>query len=401
MGIIIDLKKKADESELQYIWRICSAKDSGALDMTWTEVAGVLNSELSLYQGEAAYRKKYQNAKAFQDDVFSKMDGGEYSAELMKQRRELERAKIAFRDERNAWQKQNYIQSRVESKLDYLGEQLSQIGRREFPMTTRASNASGDNDLLVVLSDLHIGQCFSSFFGEYNADIAKERMDKYLAKILEIAKRHHSENCYVSIQGDLISGSIHKVLAVTNRENVIEQIKIASEMIVSFCYELSKHFKNVYVSNVSGNHSRIDRKEDALHDERLDDLIGWITEKLLSDVKNIKPIACIIDNGINSFDIRGKTYVAVHGDYDSFNKQGVSNLLLMLGSIPYAVIMGHMHTCAIDECSGVKMIRSGSFSGSGDQYTIEKRLSGNPSQMVCVCTENGLDAAYIVELDKY
>ena len=45
------------------------------------------------------------------------------------------------------------------------------------------------------------------------------------------------------------------------------------------------------------------------------------------------------------------------------------------------------------------MIRGGSLAGSGDSYTVEKRLSGKPSQMVCVCSEKGVDAYYTVELN--
>ena len=44
------------------------------------------------------------------------------------------------------------------------------------------------------------------------------------------------------------------------------------------------------------------------------------------------------------------------------------------------------------------MIRGGSLCGSGDAYTVEKRLSGKPSQMVCVCDEDGILAYYPIEL---
>jgi len=275
---------------------------------------------------------------------------------------------------------------------------LSSVGMIEFENHENI-DINSDNDLLVILSDLHIGQTFRSAWGEYNSNIAKKRLEEYSNEIIKIGNRHNSENCFISIQGDLISGSIHKSIAITNRENVIEQIKIATELIASFCYELSKHFKNICITNVSGNHSRIDKKEDALHDERLDDLIMWALGILLHHIDNIDVSGYNIDNGIAIMDIRGKRYINVHGDYDSYSRNGVSNLSMMLGFIPYAITFGHMHTCAVDECNGVKMIRGGSLSGSGDSYTIEKRLSGTPSQMVCVCSEKGVEAYYTVELN--
>lgn len=313
-------------------------------------------------------------------------------------KRELEQAKIQFRDERLAWNAQNRIDARVTQKLDCLEASLKEMGEAKYESVDTPDIAVSSNDLLVVLSDLHIGQTFSSTWGEYNSDIARERLNTYLAKILKIRSTYNSQDCYVSIQGDLISGSIHKSIQVSNRENVIEQIKIASELITNFCYGLSPYFRNVIITNVSGNHSRIDKKEDSLHDERLDDLIGWIVSSSLSHVKNIEFRKNNIDIGIASINIRGKEYIAVHGDFDSYSTSGVAKLCMMLHRIPYAIIYGHLHKCSLDEANGVKMIRGGSLAGAGDSYTIEKRLDGKPSQMVCVCSADGVDSYHPIEL---
>ncbi|WP_236354788.1 hypothetical protein [Konateibacter massiliensis] len=313
------------------------------------------------------------------------------------QRRNLEREKIKFRDERNAWQKQNYIDARVEQKLDKLEDELLSLGNANFE-THEKVTIDSDNDILIILSDLHIGQTFSSFFGEYNSDVAKRRLNQLLNEVIAIQKLHNSEKCYVSCQGDLISGNIHKSIQVTNRENVIEQIKIATELISSFCYELTKCFQTVFMSNVSGNHSRMDRKDDSIHDERLDDVISWGVELSLKHIENFHVLKRNLDTGISDISIRGKTYIGVHGDYDAFSKSGVSSLCMSLGFLPYAITFGHMHTCSVDETNSVKMIRGGSLAGCGDSYTIEKRLTGKPSQMVCICTNKGVRAYCPIEL---
>ena len=367
---------------------------------TWQDVANIINDLTGNDFGESTYRKKYTSFQKMLSANQNKFVNTESQLkELDIQKRELERAKIQFRDERNAWQRQNYIDARVEQKLDLLESELKSQGRINFkPTDIQNRSINSNNDLLVMLSDLHIGQCFDSHFGKYDSFIAQQRLNAYLNKIIEIKDRHNSENCYVSLQGDLLSGSIHKVLAITNRENVIEQIKIASELISSFCYELTKYFSHVELSNVSGNHSRIDRKEDALHDERLDDLIAWNVGCTLNHIPNFSINGNNIDNGICEINIRNKKYVSVHGDYDPYNRQGVSTLVTFLGYCPYAILYGHMHTCSVDETNGIKMIRGGSLSGSGDSYTVEKRLLGKPSQMVCVCTSYGVECYYPVEL---
>lgn len=393
---VIKFERLQDETDEELIYRICSQKD---IIGTWSDVASIINRLTGNDFGESTYRKKFQSFQKMLNANQSKFtDSDEQLKELEFQKRELEREKIKFRDERNAWQKQNYIDARVEQKLDLLEDELLSQGKVNFELHDNV-NIHSDNDIFVILSDLHIGQAFSSPWGEYNSDIAKERLGRLLSEIIQIRKIHNSENCYISLQGDIISGNIHKSIQVTNRENVIQQIKLATELISSFCYELSKHFTNVFMSTVAGNHSRLDKKEEALHDERLDDLISWSVDLSLSHIENFHMIKNNYDNGISVLDIRGKLYIGVHGDYDTYNKSGVSNLCMYLGFVPYGITFGHLHTCAVDEANGVKMIRGGSLSGSGDSYTIEKRLSGKPSQMVCVCNEKGVVCYYPIELN--
>ena len=396
-----ELKKLVNETEEQYLWKIGQLIDSGKIE-SWSSINSIVNKELGIdedkWRDESSFRKRYQAAKKFYDGCFSKMESEEYAQKIAGMNRELERAKIKYRDERNAWNKQNYIDARVEEKLDLLEKELLSQGKINFD-THEKVNVTSDNDMLIILSDFHIGQCFSSIWGEYNSDIAKDRLNQLLNEVIAIQKIHGSENCYVSLQGDMLSGNIHKTIQVTNRENVIEQIKLASELISSFCYELSKAFNKVFMSSVVGNHSRIDRKDDSLHDERLDDIISWGVELSLKHINNFYALKRNLDSGIAEMNIRNKIYIAVHGDYDRYTNAGVSNLCMHLGFIPYAITYGHLHTCAVEESNGVKMIRGGSLAGSGDDYTIEKRLSGKPSQMVCVCNNKGVVCYYPIELD--
>ena len=397
----MNLKRMKNETEEQYLWKIGQLIDSGKIE-NWKTINDIVNTELGIeeenWRDESSFRKRYQAGKKFYENCFSKMKGEDYAQEVEVMKRDLERAKIKFRDERNAWQKQNYIDARVEQKLDLLEEELLSQGRINFE-THKKPNVTSDNDILIILSDFHIGQCFNSMWGEYNSDIAKKRLGQLLNEIIAIQRTHNSENCYVSLQGDMLSGNIHKTIQVTNRENVIDQIKVASELISSFCYELSEVFGDVFMSSVVGNHSRIDRKDESLHDERLDDIITWGVELSLKHIENFHVLKRNLDSGIADINIRGKTYVAVHGDFDRYSKSGVSSLCMHLGFIPYAITYGHLHTCAVDDTNGVKMIRGGSLAGSGDDYTIEKRLSGKPSQMVCVCNKKGVACYYPIELD--
>lgn len=392
------MRKNKDENDYQFIWRVSEQKDS--LGLGWEELTEIFNKELDKDYTSAAYRKPYSSAKIYFDNVFSKFEENEELNRIKEEKIELELQTIQLRDERNSRNNNIRIEARVKNKLDTLEYKLKEISKKEFSLC-RDAKITSNNDLLIILSDTHFGQTFKSNFGEYNSDIAKKRLDKYLIEITRLKNLFKSENCYVSIQGDLISGSIHKQLAITNRENTIEQIKLASEYISSFLFNLCELFSSgeVYAANCSGNHTRIDRKEDSLQDERLDDLIGWAIKLLLSKTSNFTWIGNNIDTSISEFEIRGKKYVNVHGDYDGFSETGVAKLSMMLGYFPYAITYGHLHECSYDSKKNIKLVRGGSLAGTGDGYTIEKRIKGRASQAVCVCTNNGILGFFPIDLE--
>ena len=400
----MELERKEGETEIQYLWRIGKMVDAGKIG-SWKDITPTLNKQLredDEYYDESAYRKKYQAAKKFYDDIFSQQGDEDFKKEQEEILREIKKEKIKLRDERTESNRGIRIEARVEDKLDYFEKIIANQGKVDYkplkPAERELIKTKSDNDLVIMLSDLHIGQTFASAWGRYNLEVAKDRMNQYLNKIIEIKDRHNSEHCFVTLQGDMISNSIHKTIAITNRENVIEQVISASEMITAFLAELSKIFNNVTVASVVGNHSRIDKKEDALKDERLDTLIEWYAKSKLENFENIEFIEPY-DNTFNCFVVRNKHYFIVHGDYDKFDMAGVAKLSMMAGYFPYCILFGHRHFPATTEINGIKLVQSGSFPGAGDDHTIELRLSGKPSQTVLVCNEDGIECNYTVELD--
>ena len=402
---MFDTKPIEGQGELSYLWSIGQAKDNGNFDGTWDDIAYLMNfyyrNDESEYRTSSAYRKPYEQAKKFYESgVFNKFSEDEYLNKLNATKREAEREKVKLRDERRAWNKQNYADARAEDILDKLSDSLVSIGNVQFP-NHPVSGFTSDNDMIVLLSDLHIGATFNNRFGRYDTDIAIDRMSELIDNVIELQKIHNSENCYVLSLGDQISGIIHKTIQVTNRENVIEQVKIATELISNFCYKLSRHFNNVNLISVSGNHSRlVPNKDNAMHDDRLDDLISWAVGLSLYNVDNFHVIENNIDTSIAMFSVRGKSYVATHGDYDGFNKGDTQKLVSVIREFPEAWFTGHLHTIAVDEVNEIKMIRGGSLAGSGDDYTIEKRLTGKASQLVCIADDNGLKAYYPIYFES-
>ena len=395
MSIILhNYRRLENESDDELIYRICSEKD---LIGSWYDVADILNELTNSDYRESTYRKKFQSFQKLlkaNQSKFADIESQNREIELLK--REFEREKIKFRDERRSWSKQNYENARYDEVMELIEERLDNFSRINFkshdiPVITES------NAMIICLSDLHLGQCFSSIFGKYDSDIAKERLGKYLQEIIQLARCNNVGKAYVVMLGDGISGNLHKTIEVSNKENVIDQLKLSIEYISSFCYELTKHFSDVYLSSASGNHSRLQAKDLSQHSERLDAFIAWDVCRTLKNQKNFHSLLHrSLDDGIADINVCGKTYLAVHGDFDLPTKQGYMNLASMVGFFPDYVLCGHKHFCFFSQES--KFIQSGSLSGSGDDFTIEKRLSGAPSQMVCICNDKGVKSVHPVIL---
>ena len=320
---------------------------------------------------------------------------------------EIQKERQKFYDQRNAFNKLLRERSRQEELNEILTEAVKS-GNLPQLNYQRTEVAPSDNDLLVSLNDIHYGAVVQNYWNTYDSDVCCEMMCNYLDRIISIAETHKSENCIVWANGDEISGNIHQSIAVTNKENVIEQIKGVSELIAEFLAELSKHFRQVIFVSVAGNHSRIEpNKDKALVSERLDDLVEWYLSARLQNFDNVTigtpdihttaaANSVKVDETMYLIDIRGKTYCGVHGDFDG-SAGKVQALQTMAGKPLYAVLSGHLHHNKTDEVQGVKTIMAGSFLGM-DDYCVQKRIIGKAEQMVCVCDEHGVRCSYDIPL---
>lgn len=322
-------------------------------------------------------------------------------SELDRKKIELQTERQKFYDQRNAFNKLVRERSRQEELNEILVKSIQEgdLPRLDYEFDPYGVVTQSDNDLLVSLNDIHYGATVENYWNTYNSDICREMMCRYLDRIIQIARTHSSQNCIIWANGDEISGNIHKSITVTNKENVIEQIKGVSELIAEFIAELSKHFVTVTFVSVAGNHSRLDpNKDNALVSERLDDLIEWYLAARLQSFENV-----IIGGGekvdetMYLIDVRGKTYCGVHGDFDG-SPSKIQALQTMARKPLYAVLSGHLHHCKIDDVQGIRTIMAGSFLGM-DDYCVQKRIYGRPEQMVCVCDETGVRCSYNVSLN--
>ena len=384
MILLVDyLKPQEGEQEKDYLLRLGSLKEQGQIKITWDDLALLLNAAFRAdthYETESCWRKRYKrmahtNEKPVIGEEIHIMDSIIERDESARQRRE----------------------ARAETREADLIEKLLDATKKAEPVKLiPRTNYIKNTAVIAMLSDIHYGMTFSGIGGSYNTKIAAQRVMDYANSIVDIGIGGGAKECYVLLMGDLISGMIKNTIRAENRENIVEQIVGVSELITAFILYISRYFDNVYVYSVNGNHSRVDLNADAgLRGERLDSLVPWYCKGRLSLVENVKFDLDALDSTVAAFDVYGKQYVCVHGDLDPNLRTSVQRLEPIIGRHIDYLLAGHLHVPYMN-LENTGFIRNGCVCGSGDDYTVKKRLFSPASQVALIVDEDGVESIHPV-----
>lgn len=313
--------------------------------------------------------------------------------ELIKMRKE----KIKLSDARVEYNRLIRQEARKESYVDMVKRIICEnVEPMNIPVHYTLFNSS--TDLLVHLTDIHTGIEIHNWKNDFNADILKQRIEKFTSDILDIRGQHDSENCYLVI-GEILSGIIHNNLRLQNNMDLMEQFKYVSELISAMLSRMANHFNHIYVYTTPGNHSRISpKKEDALDGENMDVLLPFYLKTRMQNIENITICDNIVEPEIAMFNIRGNNVFAAHGHKDSPSNV-VQNFTMMFNIKPNIVLLGHRHTNGLTTVYDTKVIESGCVSGS-DQFATSIRKVNKPEQTVSVIGNNGLICLYDIQLEN-
>lgn len=388
-------KRLENESDEELIYRVCLAKEQIG---TWEDVADVLNKILETDYTSSKFRKQFQAfekmLKANEDKFFT--DDG-YLKELQEERQKLQKEKQKLSDERVELNRLIREEARKESYLDLVRRVIcEEVKPMYWEYDNKCDYAFTKNSLIVHLTDIHAGEEVDIYSNKFNQDILKQRIEDYTDKVINIAKLHHSEKCYL-ICGEVISGCIHNNLRLQNNMDMMESFKLVSELISSMIAVLSDYFDEVHIYVTEGNHSRITaNKEDSLKGENMDVLLPFYLKARLQNIKSV----FVHDNPdpieIAKFDVYDNHIMAAHGDRDNPHNV-VQNFTMIFGIKPDIVYLGHRHTNGLSTVFGSRVIESGSLIGTNN-YAQDIRKTGKPEQTVSVIDENGLVCLYDIVL---
>lgn len=394
------LKKREDESKLEYVKRIVYGKlKDKTIDNDYSELAPlVFNKE---YSSDVA-RRMFYGARNILDMIdenkINNIDDNEVLKEIEEKRLELEKMKIQYQDQKREYN--NYL--RADARFEHLQETMKQeiLRLNELnPLVVKDTpNIIGENHVVSILSDWHTGIKEKNYWNEISIDILRDRIEKLQNKIISICERHEVSTLHTEILGDMINGLIHVTTRISNEEDVIKQTMICAEILANMITNLASKIPNIKIYSTIGNHGRcVANAKESLDVENFERLVPWYLQARLINIKNIEFCGNVYDDGIIVYQFLNETIFAVHGHEDKVTT-AVSDLSKMLKIFPTELHMGHYHSYYEKDDHDISTIVNGTASGV-DKYAKGIRKTGRATQTCMVYTNEGRECTYKIKLN--
>ena len=328
----MELNKKSTENEREYIWRICSAKDYGTLDADWDEVARILNHGLfdddyDAYLSPSAFRKPYQEARKYYEDVFSKQESNEYTNDLSDKLYELEKKKKQIQAEKveyNKWLREDARDELILEKIINAVRDTSTLP--PVPKIENAQSVENEKSHILLFGDAHFGAEFkiqgicNEIINEYSPEIFYSRMQQLLIDAVHFIKRNDIDTLYVFDLGDDIDGILRVSQLFKLRYGVVESTIKYAKFMAGWLNELGKYVK-VKFRMINGNHSEL-RMLNQPKGTFVNDNMGFIVNEIINIILEGNPNVEIKNcpNGIIYENIQGFNVVGYHGEDKKLDK---------------------------------------------------------------------------------
>lgn len=397
------MKKSNNETDKQFIFRICKMKDE--LGYTWQQIADVLNEELGNNYGESCYRKQFQSFNGMFEANANEFVGNndEYLKQIQAEKDELYKLKKQMQDQRREYNKLLTSDARAEHLNEKMIEVAEKIALMKPLQFDSSNNRTYGNDAVLVINDIHYGLITDNIWNCYNKSICVDRLQHLVEKVIINLRTHKVDTLHVLLLGDCAHGAIHTSARVASEEDTCDQLMQISEIIAEMIAKLSTEVNYVKVYSTYGNHLRtIQKKEDSIHSDNMEKIVPWWLKQRFKGCEKIE----IIDSDYYEFiylNVKGYNIVATHGDLDNVKNCGlVLNTLFTKQynkSIDY-IILADKHHIEEFEQFGIDATISGAVCGT-DEYANNRRLYSIPSQSLMIFNrEDGKLCTYNIRLDK-
>jgi hypothetical protein len=246
--------------------------------------------------------------------------------------------------------------------------------------------------LVLMLSDWHMYEVVDPErvrdLNAYDATTAGRRVYSIVHSLLSIKRKMERGGGWVfpklvvSLNGDLISGSIHEVERHSDAPSVVHAVYGAGLLLAQALRDLAGDFAEIEVFCTSGNHGRLPDARRVQQKDPLrswDTLIAWMAKEHLSGMGD--RIRWHTPNSYSViFDVEGWNFLQTHGhDVKSWNQipwYGINRLVGNVNALESArsvvvhhYLFGHFHTAtSLPHAAGESFI-NGSLIG-GTEFSV-------------------------------
>lgn len=389
------------ENEYQYRWRIYQAKQCGALDMDWVQIAAKIDAKLRSDEppySESVYRKEAALVAKWREKVFLG-DIDDSSAVVMEQ---IYKAKRQLFDQRREYNKLLTADARSAHLSEILLASVQEMNTN-YPMmcfTSPSGTAEKQKEAVLFIADLHYGMVVKNIWNEYSPEICKQRLASVAIKTINACKLHEVEKVNVVLLGDLVHGAIHTTARIAAEEDTVDQLMQVSEILAQVISAITNSGFVVDVHSAYGNHARaVQNKKDSIHTDNMERIVPWWLRHRLQDNQAVR----VLDSDyyeLVKFTVLGWNLCCAHGDLDTVKDFGiVANTIFTKRfgeTIDYAIVADKHHLEEFEKM-GVESVLVRSLCGA-DNYAMDNRLLSLPAQTLMFFNrEDGRECTYSVK----
>ena len=261
-----------------------------------------------------------------------------------------------------------------------------------------------NEELILHLSDLHIGEVVKLRHNKYNIDIAKKRLEYYFDTAIHIAKDIYGkaisiEKAHVLLTGDMIHNETMRGSAKMAADlNIIEQVETVAEFVVDGIKKIAKwpNIKEINIYAVKGNHGRVGAPNDNAPDANYD-LAAYRQMKLgynlaaakIPSLGHVKSSFIISSENFLPVKICNHWFVLEHFDgvkcqlgipYYGLARRRDLRYKSLKGKMDYYV-GGHFHRCYKEDDGTIRTLMCPSIVGAND-YIDYFNISGQMMYLI-------------------
>lgn len=369
------------------------------------------------YSG-AEYERFFESFSNFKEETFGNID--EFKIE--KRLYELEEENKQLKKD-----KKSLIERSISEEIILQMYRDNLNNEPKYNHCTKEIKLESDKEFVLNLSDIHCGEVvlpqYVNYANSFNKDICIQRLDIIFKKLIKYAKRIGVNTLHLLLNGDLISGGIHRELARNSDLNEVESMFYIQRYFMKKLCELTEHFNKINVHIIIGNHARILEGRPYWKEKTVmsyEYILGKQLQIYFETINNKKITINVPESAFEVIKVKNTRFLVTHGDVmtgagaggfsgipfysicmSAAKLYGVLHQIGLTDDYQFdSIIMGHLHTSTeIPIFNGGICYVNGCVIGV-NEFSINKMKSVamKVQQLLCV-DNNGVDSKINIKFD--